>query len=80
MAARFGYDLPDGPVGECWGVSALPNGPSPVRNGRHAGRTLAEVWDDDREFFGPANDGSCGFPLLVKFLDARDWLSVQVHP
>jgi mannose-6-phosphate isomerase len=80
LASRFGYrGLPDGPVGECWGVSGHPNGPSTVVGGRHDGRTLAEVWDDDRQFFGggPAGDG---FPLLVKFLDARDWLSVQVHP
>ncbi len=79
LAARFGYDVPAGRIGECWGISAHPNGPSTVRGGRHAGRSLAEVWASDRAFFGggPA-DGP--FPLLAKFLDADDWLSVQVHP
>jgi mannose-6-phosphate isomerase len=78
LAERFRYEVPDGPVGECWGVSAHPNGPSTVRSGPHAGRPLADVWEDDPEFFGGHADGP--FPLLVKFLDARDWLSVQVHP
>lgn len=78
LATRFGYAIPDGPVGECWGISAHPNGPSTISNGRHAGRTMIEVWDRDRAFFG--DDPRPAFPMLVKFLDARDWLSVQVHP
>lgn len=78
LAERFGYDLPEGPIGECWGISAHPNGPSTVVAGEHAGRTLPEVWEADPAFFGhPAEEA---FPLLVKLLDARDWLSVQVHP
>ena len=76
---RFHYDgVPDGPVGECWGISAHPNGPSRVIDGPHAGRTLPEVWELDRAFFG--DDPRPEFPLLVKFLDAERWLSVQVHP
>ena len=79
LETRFGYaGLPDGPVGECWGVSAHPNGPSTVRSGPHAGKTLIEVWADDRDFFG--GDPRDSFPMLVKFLDASAWLSVQVHP
>ena len=75
----LGYqDIPAGPVGECWGISAHPNGPSLVKNGPHAGLTLNRVWETDRALFGRTGDGD--FPLLVKFLDARDWLSVQVHP
>jgi mannose-6-phosphate isomerase len=83
LATRFGYEgVPDGPVGECWGISAHPSGPSRVVGGPHDGRTLAEVWASDRAFFGgDRSDGEVGpFPLLVKLLDARDWLSVQVHP
>ncbi len=87
LATRFGYALPDGPVGECWGVSAQENGPSVVRSGPHAGEPLADVWESDRAFFGDDTGSDTGtgcapggFPLLVKFLDARDWLSVQVHP
>jgi mannose-6-phosphate isomerase len=82
LATRFGYkDVPDGPVGECWGISAHPNGPSRVVGGRHDGRTLPEVWASDRAFFGGVDGQDPGtFPLLVKFLDSSDWLSVQVHP
>ena len=79
LAARFGYELPPGRIGECWGISAHPNGPSTVVSGPHAGRTLAQVWEDDRAFFG-GGEADGGFPLLVKLLDADDWLSVQVHP
>ena len=78
LAERFGYELPDGPVGECWGVSAHPSGPSTVAEGPHAGRTLDEVWAADPALFGHPEEP--GLPLLVKLLDARDWLSVQVHP
>ncbi len=78
LKTRFGYDIPDGAVGECWGISAHPNGPTRVRTGPHAGRTLIDVWDRDRAFFG--SDPREAFPMLVKFLDASDWLSVQVHP
>jgi len=77
MASVFGYDVPEGHVGECWGVSARPDGPTVV-GGPHDGGTLLTVWEDDRAFFG--NDPRKVFPLLVKFLDVGDWLSVQVHP
>jgi mannose-6-phosphate isomerase len=79
LATRFGYQLPDGPVGECWGISARQTAQSEVRGGRHAGRTLSQVWEIDRGFFG-GGDPTGPFPLLAKFLDAEDWLSVQVHP
>jgi mannose-6-phosphate isomerase len=52
-----------------------------VVGGPHDGRTLAEVWASDRAFFGGTPGERAGtFPLLVKFLDSSDWLSVQVHP
>lgn len=77
MASAFGYDVPDD-TGECWGVSARPDGASTVVGGPHDGRSLLAVWEQDRGFFG--DDPQPTFPLLVKFLDTGDWLSVQVHP
>ena len=74
----FGYSLQSDKVGECWAISAHPNGPSIVKNGPYKGLTLAEVWSQHRDLFGNAKGDV--FPLLTKILDANDWLSVQVHP
>ncbi|MGB3160494.1 mannose-6-phosphate isomerase, class I [Carnobacterium sp.] len=74
----FNYDLPSDRVGECWSISAHPNGPSTVLNGPYEGMTLAEVWKEHRDVFG--NVKGDVFPLLTKILDANDDLSVQVHP
>lgn len=74
----FGYDLPEGKIGECWAISAHPHGPATIENGPLAGKTLAEAYSEDSEYFG--NPDSKVFPLLTKILDAEDSLSVQVHP
>lgn len=78
LEEMYGYDIPAGPVGECWGISAHPNGDCKIAGGPLAGRFLSEVWDEHPELFGGI-DGD-RFPLLVKILDATDDLSVQVHP
>ncbi|WP_010631461.1 mannose-6-phosphate isomerase, class I [Sporolactobacillus vineae] len=75
---QFGYDIPSEHTGECWGISAHPNGPAVIKNGTLAGKTLAEAWTAHRELFG--NYKGDHFPLLTKILDARTDLSVQVHP
>lgn len=74
----FGYKLPSQSTGECWGISAHPNGQSVIRNGKHKGKTLEYLWQNNRELFG--NYQSDKFPLLTKILDANQDLSVQVHP
>lgn len=74
----YGYELPDGPVGECWAISAHPNGDCKVVGGEWAGKYLSELWSDHRELFG--NIEGDRFPLLIKILDAQDDLSIQVHP
>ncbi len=80
LAALFGRPLPPGqPIGELWGLSSLPGDETRVARGPLAGKTLRELrtlWGDT---LGPADDTG-GFPLLIKFLDARENLSVQVHP
>jgi len=90
---RYGKRLPPGArIGESWEIADLastsPSGGgggqarSVIARGPMAGRTLHEamsLWGED--LLGavrPTDDG--GFPLLVKFLDAREHLSVQVHP
>ena len=78
LETEFGYEIPDGPIGECWAISAHPHGDCRVAEGPFAGTTLSELWDTHRELFGSAPGDR--FPLLVKILDACDNLSVQVHP
>ena len=78
LSTEFGYNIPDGPIGECWAISAHPHGDCRVAEGPFAGTTLSQLWRDHRELFGGAPGDR--FPLLVKILDARDNLSVQVHP
>ena len=78
LADDFGYQIPDGPIGECWAISAHPNGDCVVAEGPWAGKHLSELWDEHRELFGGLEGDR--FPLLVKIIDAKDNLSVQVHP
>jgi mannose-6-phosphate isomerase len=75
---QFGYEIPSDHTGECWAISAHPNGPSIVKSGEYKGYTLIELWNQHPELFG--NPSSKVFPLLTKILDANDDLSVQVHP
>lgn len=85
--AEFGFELPkDTDVGEAWTLADLPDstpdGRSTIDAGANRGRTLREVIaDDPRAILGRARlTPEGGFPLLVKLLDARENLSVQVHP
>lgn len=75
---EFGYDIPDGPVGECWAISAHPSGDCVIASGEYAGKTLSWLWAEHRELFGGIEGDQ--FPLLVKIIDAKDDLSIQVHP
>ena len=74
----YGYETSGCHTGEAWVVSANENGQSVVDRGEYKGRTLKELWDSHRELFGnlPGEE----FPLLVKLIDAREDLSIQVHP
>lgn len=73
----------DTPIGESWEVSAVPSSPSIIANGEYAGRDLISVINEAPEdILGQAvNEHYHGqLPLLVKFIDARRDLSIQVHP
>ena len=78
LREEFGYDIEGDDIGECWGVSAHPNGNCTVKSGAYKGETLADLWDNHRELFGGLD--AVRFPLLVKIIDAKDDLSIQVHP
>ncbi len=78
LREEYGYDIQGDDIGECWGIAAHDNGDCTIKNGTYAGKTLATLWKEHREVFGGI-DGQ-RFPLLVKIIDAKDDLSIQVHP
>lgn len=72
---------PDEPIGESWELVSLPGAESRVRGGPlnlTPLSTLIQQWG--RDLLGDAELIGGRFPLLIKFLDARENLSVQVHP
>lgn len=78
-----GLERNDQPIGESWEVSAIPGKESVVANGDLKGYRLSELVKE----YGPLLLGekvykACGnvFPLLIKFIDAKRDLSIQVHP
>jgi mannose-6-phosphate isomerase len=83
LATHLARPLPGNqPIGEAWEIVDRPEAQSLIATGPHRGRTLHDLWTHHRaEIFGPRH-ASAGprFPLLCKLLDARDRLSVQVHP
>jgi mannose-6-phosphate isomerase len=71
----------DDSVGEAWMLSDVDGNLSVVADGPHAGRTLRDlIADDPTAIFGEHVPPDGRFPLLFKFIDARQELSVQVHP
>ncbi|MBR3009805.1 MAG: class I mannose-6-phosphate isomerase [Prevotella sp.] len=70
-------------VGESWEISGVPGNETIVSGGPDAGRNLNDLVAEQKEaLVGKANYDRFGneFPLLIKFIDARDDLSIQVHP
>jgi mannose-6-phosphate isomerase len=77
----LGKELPAGQkIGESWEIADLPEGKSTIGNGPLRGRTLGEVVGKYGQEITGVKDFPTHFPLLIKFLDAQDVLSVQVHP
>lgn len=76
----FSKEIDMEPLAETWECSTHPDGPSMVASGAHKGMLLTEVLKEHPEYMGthPKTDG--GLPILIKFIDARQDLSVQVHP
>ncbi len=79
----YGRRLPDPakPFGESWEIVDREGEQSVVDEGPLAGTSLHELWTTRREkIFGSGYDNHARFPILIKVLDARDDLSIQVHP
>lgn len=78
----YGKTLPQGKViGESWEISDRPDDASVITNGPLAGKDLHWLVENHRaDLLGDAKLEAGRFPLLIKLLDARDVLSLQVHP
>lgn len=75
---EFGYSVSGNDVGECWGIAAHPHGDCRVKSGFYKGKRLSQLWKEEPGLFGCPDMEA--FPLLVKIIDAREDLSIQVHP
>ncbi|MCS6871775.1 MAG: class I mannose-6-phosphate isomerase [Anaerolineae bacterium] len=77
LASRLGKHLPtDEPYGESWEIFWQNR----VANGAQRGKPLGQLIQEQPLALAGKADADAEFPLLVKFIDANDWLSVQVHP
>ena len=68
------------PLAETWECSTHPDGPSIVKTGDFKGQTLSKVISDNPHFLGARHSEDRALPILIKFIDAKSDLSVQVHP
>lgn len=80
LKTEFNKEIDLVPLAETWECSTHPDGPSVIVTGTHAGKTLAELLKEHPEYLGkhPGTEGE--LPVLIKFIDAKKNLSVQVHP
>jgi mannose-6-phosphate isomerase len=83
LKTDLGKNIPTQTTGESWELSAVEGNVSVVKQGDYAGKPLSELLESfPNEVLGTQVHEKFGtqFPLLFKFLDAREDLSIQVHP
>ena len=81
LAEEYGKEYDGSVLAESWELSCHPDGPSTIVNGPHAGKTLPQYIDEQgKEVLGTHCRRFRDFPILIKFIDAKDNLSIQVHP
>ncbi len=76
-------DIEEESIGESWELSAHITGISEIINGVFNNKNLYELFNDEtkrKEIFGTKCTTMSKFPILVKFIDAQENLSIQVHP
>jgi len=77
---QFRDNLPDGDIGESWDVACHKNGTSIVTNGEFKGKRLDDLIKEKGSELIGTKISQDWFPLLIKLINAKDKLSVQVHP
>ena len=81
LAEEYGVKYDGKVLAEAWELSCHSDGPSYIANGMYAGKTLQEYIDiKGKEVLGLNCRRFRDFPILTKFIDAKQSLSVQVHP
>ena len=80
LNTEFEKNIDMNPLAETWECSTHPDGPSFVTSGEFEGKCLMEVLKMHPEYLGTRHEGECELPILIKFIDAKSDLSVQVHP
>lgn len=76
----YGKGIDMSPLAETWECSTHPDGLSTIQGGRFHGRTLKSVLEEHPEYAGEVLLPGSELPILVKLIDAKEDLSVQVHP
>lgn len=81
LVEEYGKKYDGEVLAESWELSCHPDGPSRIANGVYAGKTLKEyIEKEGKEVLGTHCRRFRDFPILIKFIDAKDNLSIQVHP
>lgn len=81
LIKEYGKEYEGEVLAETWELSCHPDGPSVIDGGEHAGKTLTEyIEEKGKAVLGSSCGKFTNFPLLIKFIDAKDDLSIQVHP
>ncbi|MCM1143718.1 MAG: class I mannose-6-phosphate isomerase [Blautia sp.] len=81
LAKEYGKEYDGSILAESWELSCHPDGPSIILNGAHAGKTLRQyIEEQGKSVLGEHCKRFEDFPILIKFIDAADNLSIQVHP
>ena len=80
LQTEFNKELPLEPLAETWECSTHPAGPSIIASGIYEGMSLTQLLAEHPEFLGTHPGAEGELPILIKFIDAKKDLSVQVHP
>ncbi len=80
LIEEYGVHTEKANAAEGWMLSCHEAGTSSIENGEFAGKSLADVVKTNPELCGKNAERFEDFPILIKFIDAMDNLSVQVHP
>ena len=81
LVEEYGKEYDGEILAETWELSCHPDGPSTIVNGAYAGKTLEEYIEaEGKQVLGTNCRRFRDFPILTKFIDAKQDLSIQVHP